>query len=145
VFLAGIIGLICGAAVLLRDEGDWRPGRGTLPALLLALGSLGLWLLGPAMWRAHEPRDPRFWQFFGNTVYLMLGIPFSIAGSLALALLLNDDLLPPSARRTRLVGSLLCAVCGRSRLRSCGGWAARTWRCWRPFYGPWPRSGSPST
>jgi multiple sugar transport system permease protein len=42
----------------------------------------------------------------------MLGIPFSIAGSLALALLLNDDLLPPSARRTRLVGSLLCTMCG---------------------------------
>ncbi|MBL0926332.1 MAG: sugar ABC transporter permease [Phycisphaerales bacterium] len=30
-----------------------------------------------------------FWNYFGNTVYLMIGIPIGIAGSLGLALLLN--------------------------------------------------------
>jgi multiple sugar transport system permease protein len=36
--------------------------------------------------------DPRFWQFFGNTAYLMLGIPVGIAGSLFLAITLSQKL-----------------------------------------------------
>lgn len=32
-----------------------------------------------------------FWNFLGNTLFFMLGIPFSVAGSLALALLLSKD------------------------------------------------------
>lgn len=42
--------------------------------------------------------QPHFWQYFANTVYLMMGIPFSIAGSLAAALLLNNELKPKSRR-----------------------------------------------
>jgi multiple sugar transport system permease protein len=41
---------------------------------------------------AELARDPKFWQFFYNTVYLMAGIPVSIAGSLILALILNQKL-----------------------------------------------------
>ena len=37
-------------------------------------------------------QDPLFWKFCWNTVYLMLAIPFSIAGSLVLALALNQKL-----------------------------------------------------
>jgi multiple sugar transport system permease protein len=36
--------------------------------------------------------DTRFWKFFGNTVYLMAGIPFGIAGSLFLAIILSQKL-----------------------------------------------------
>jgi multiple sugar transport system permease protein len=36
--------------------------------------------------------DPLFWRYLGNTLFLMLGIPLSIAGSLLLALLLNQRL-----------------------------------------------------
>jgi multiple sugar transport system permease protein len=36
--------------------------------------------------------DKRFWQFFGNTIYLMAGIPVAIAGSLFLAIVLNQKL-----------------------------------------------------
>ena len=32
---------------------------------------------------------PRFWQFLGNTFFLMLGLPFAVAGSLGAALLLS--------------------------------------------------------
>lgn len=39
--------------------------------------------------RLFQDRD--FFTFLGNTLYLMLGIPFGIAGSLAAALLLNHD------------------------------------------------------
>src|ERR1051326_3207910 len=35
-------------------------------------------------------QTPEFWLYAINTVYLMIGIPISIAGSLALALLLNQ-------------------------------------------------------
>ncbi len=34
---------------------------------------------------------PDFWQYFGNTMFLMMGIPFSMAGSLGAALLLSKD------------------------------------------------------
>jgi multiple sugar transport system permease protein len=37
-------------------------------------------------------RDERFWNYLINTFYLMLGIPFSIAGSLVLALLLSKPI-----------------------------------------------------
>ena len=37
-------------------------------------------------------QDTYFWQYCWNTVYLMLAIPFSIAGSLILALALNQKL-----------------------------------------------------
>jgi multiple sugar transport system permease protein len=33
--------------------------------------------------------DPLFWKYLWNTIFLMLGIPFGMAGSLILALLLN--------------------------------------------------------
>jgi multiple sugar transport system permease protein len=36
--------------------------------------------------------DPRFWQFFGNTLYMMMGIPLGIAGSLFLAIVLSAKL-----------------------------------------------------
>ncbi|MCD5401753.1 sugar ABC transporter permease [candidate division NPL-UPA2 bacterium] len=36
--------------------------------------------------------DPRFWQYLGNTGFLMLGIPVGMAGSLFLALVMNQRL-----------------------------------------------------
>lgn len=33
--------------------------------------------------------DPQFWQYLGNTLFMLLGLPFAIAGSLAAALLLT--------------------------------------------------------
>ena len=36
--------------------------------------------------------DKRFWGFFGNTLYLMMGIPIAIAGSLFLAIILSQKL-----------------------------------------------------
>ena len=40
-------------------------------------------------WKAH---DPYFWQYLGNTLFLMLNIPFSMAGALILAVMLNKKL-----------------------------------------------------
>lgn len=44
--------------------------------------------------------DHEFWLYFINTVYLMLGMPIAIAGSLGLALLLNMKLRGMSVYRT---------------------------------------------
>jgi multiple sugar transport system permease protein len=41
-------------------------------------------------------QSPYFWQYFGNTLFLMLGIPFGIAGSLGAAILLNNQLKGPN-------------------------------------------------
>ncbi|WP_432799271.1 carbohydrate ABC transporter permease [Poriferisphaera sp. WC338] len=35
--------------------------------------------------------EPNFWKFFGNTLYLMMGIPFFIGASLCAALLLSQN------------------------------------------------------
>lgn len=39
-----------------------------------------------------EAVNPRFWYYIGNTLFLMLGLPVAMAGSLGLALLLNRHL-----------------------------------------------------
>lgn len=51
--------------------------------------------------------DARFWKYLWNTVVLMTGIPVAIAGSLALALLLAEDL-PLTGPRARRLGTGLC-------------------------------------
>jgi multiple sugar transport system permease protein len=40
----------------------------------------------------YEPNDPFFWQYLYNTVFLMMAIPFTLAGSLALAIALNQKI-----------------------------------------------------
>jgi multiple sugar transport system permease protein len=39
-----------------------------------------------------EAQDPLFWKYLWNTMYLMVGIPFSMAGSLILAMALNQKI-----------------------------------------------------
>jgi multiple sugar transport system permease protein len=44
--------------------------------------------------------DPEFWIYFINTIYLMLGMPLAIAGSLLLAVLLSQKLRGVAVYRT---------------------------------------------
>jgi multiple sugar transport system permease protein len=48
-------------------------------------------------------QSPDFFQYLGNTFYLMLGIPFGIAGSLGVAILLNGKLHGPNGRHYRRI------------------------------------------
>lgn len=91
-------------------EEGFAVGLALLPPLgfAVAVGLLGA-LHGP-MWAAYEPNDARFWLYLYNTVYLMLALPFSVAGSLALALLLNERLPLASGSRYAAVG--LCGLGG---------------------------------
>lgn len=88
----------------------WPMAMGAFPALAAIIGTLGLWYLHPAMWEAYVPNDLRFWQYLYNTIYLMLGLPLAIGGSLMLALLLNDTL--PIRAGQGMIGATLCVVCG---------------------------------
>ncbi|HOE67812.1 MAG TPA: sugar ABC transporter permease [Candidatus Hydrogenedentes bacterium] len=45
-------------------------------------------------------QDPQFWLYFVNTIYFMIGIPVSIAGSLFLAVLLSQKLRGMTIYRT---------------------------------------------
>ena len=56
--------------------------------------------------------DPQFWRDLGNTFYLMLGLPFAMAGSLGAALLLTRV----SRRRTAVLPAL-AAFCALPRRR----------------------------
>jgi multiple sugar transport system permease protein len=81
-----------------------------LPGAAVLAATAGLFLLNGPMWRAYEANDPRFWHYLYNTVYLMLGIPFSVAGSLVLALLLSDSL--PVKKGRAWPAAALCLVSG---------------------------------
>lgn len=64
-----------------------------------------------------------FWEYFGNTVYLMIGIPLGIAGSLVLALLLNARI-APTRPRARTTGAVVAFIVGA--LAVIGTWAVTT-------------------
>ena len=108
--VAGAAGLLGGLAVARWADEPWRRGRGVVPPLVLLIGAAGLAVLHDAAAAAYQPRDPRFWQYFYNALFLMLGMPFSIAGALGLALLLNERL--PASGSRRVSGAALCAVGG---------------------------------
>ncbi len=55
--------------------------------------------------------EPDFWKYLGNTAFLMLGIPFGIAGSLLVAIVLNQDLRGKRGRvRGQLIGGAMLIV-----------------------------------
>ncbi len=53
---------------------------------------------------------PEFWHYLGNTFFLMLGLPFAIAGSLGAALLLTRVTQRPAALRGALVLATLILI-----------------------------------
>jgi len=58
-------------------------------------------------------REPLFWQYLGNTFFLMLGMPFGIGGSLALAVLLSNKLNGPRGeyKRSLLIMAVSLTSC----------------------------------
>ncbi len=71
------------------------------------------WLLG---WSWREGRlvanDPEFWQYFGNTLFLMLAIPLNMLMSLLIAMLLNHSLKGMSLFRTLFYLPTICGGVG---------------------------------
>lgn len=66
-------------------------------SLVMSLSNWNIQRTVPFQWTimqnyADLMRDGQFWVYFVNTAYLMLGIPVAIAGSLFLAILLNQKL-----------------------------------------------------
>ena len=107
VFIAAAISAGFGVVCMRADPGEGRVrfGVAVVPASAVILATVGLYALHRPMWAAYEPRDARFWQYLYNTFYLMLALPLTVAGSLGLALLLNDPL--ALAERRRGMGVLI--------------------------------------
>ncbi|MBN2713845.1 MAG: sugar ABC transporter permease, partial [Planctomycetes bacterium] len=51
--------------------------------------------------------DPKFLQYFGNTLFFMMGIPFGIIGSLGAAMLLSQEL---KGKNNRVFGMLIAGA-----------------------------------
>jgi len=86
--LLGILALFCSMFFLSSDD-EAPSGRGALGPILLLAGLEAIGFVLPLFHRSWEAIDPLFWFYLYNTLYLMIGIPLSIAGSLMLALALN--------------------------------------------------------
>lgn len=84
-FLVFTLGPVVVAAGLSFYHYQLASGKPSLIGLSNFFNLLGLkWAEGKLM-----ARDPYFWKYLGNTLFLMLNIPLSMAGSLLLAILLN--------------------------------------------------------
>lgn len=56
---------------------------------------------------------PQFWQYLGNTFFMMLGLPFAIAGSLAAALLLTRaGATQRNMKPAMIIGTVMMVGCG---------------------------------
>ena len=56
--------------------------------------------------------DPEFWKYLGNTVFLMMGIPVCMAGSMFLAIVLNQKMRGRVFFRTVFFLPSVCAGVG---------------------------------
>lgn len=64
--------------------------------------------------------EDRFWKSLGNTLFMMMGIPFGIAGSLLAAVLLTQDLRGGSRRNTGFIVAGAVLVAGTAMLSLAG-------------------------
>lgn len=110
--IAALIFALLGWVLWSGDTDDPQPAPwlSLLPGVAVLFGLTALALLHRTMWSSYEANDPRFWHYLYNTVYLMLALPFSVAGSLFLAVLLSDTL--PVKRGRAWPAAGLCLVCG---------------------------------
>jgi len=74
--------LVLAAGVILRLRGGVRLG------LAVGIAAVAIFVLLQFL----EPVNERFWYYTGNTFYLLLGLPLSMACSLGLAVLLNQTI-----------------------------------------------------
>lgn len=60
---------------------------------------------------------PQFWQYLGNTFFMMLGLPFSIAGSLGAALLLTRaSKFRYNVKPALMIATVIMVICGLTLL-----------------------------
>lgn len=84
------------AAIFMLPDDD-RPflGRGVAGPLMVAAAMVAIRACHEPFMERWQARDPLFWKYLGNTLFLMFLIPLQIAGSLGLALLLSRRIAVP--------------------------------------------------
>lgn len=70
-------------------------GAGIAGPLLVTAGAVAIRLLHEPFLERWQARDPLFWKYLYNTLFLMFLIPLQIAGSLGLALVLSRTVSTP--------------------------------------------------
>lgn len=98
------------APFYLADSDGRFLGRAAIGPLLLAAGFLIAQVLKEPFFARWEARDALFWYYLYNTLYLMVAIPLTIAGSLVLALILSQPLLRIALRARVILTALLLAA-----------------------------------
>lgn len=102
-----LAGTILWLGLMLGPAWKIRPKSSFLSSILILLALTGTVF---ACGFRYEPVNPRFWQFLGNTFFLLIGLPISMGCSLGLALLLNQAI--PGQRLFRLAVFLPSIVSG---------------------------------
>lgn len=93
------------------SEDAWKLGPGAFPGPLFACSIALIAATRNELWANYELRDPRFWSYLYNTVFMMLGMPFTLLGSLALALLVHKEF-PKISSKSKFAGALGCLGAG---------------------------------
>jgi multiple sugar transport system permease protein len=107
--LLGILAVFSALFFLTCDE-DHSWGRATVGPGVAVVGIELVGFATPSFLAVWEAIDPLFWFYLYNTLYLMIGIPLSIAGSLVLALALNRPLFEMEWAGRMLLAGVLAAV-----------------------------------
>jgi multiple sugar transport system permease protein len=107
--LLGILAVFSAFFFLTCDE-DHSWGRATVGPGVAVVGIELVGFATPPFLAVWEAIDPLFWFYLYNTLYLMIGIPLSIAGSLVLALALNRPLFEMEWAGRMLLAGVLAAV-----------------------------------
>jgi len=111
-----IVAVGCVAAVVRHLLRDYEAGEARRLLLLAGslLGCLGFgWLavkVGYRTFAIWEPNSRTFWLYFYNTVFLMIGLPLSIAGSLVMALILYRTVEVAGWRRRVLLAAAVLVI-----------------------------------
>lgn len=96
------------AVFYIVDDDEEFAGLGIVPAALMLVSILLVRLLRGPFLESWEARDPLFWKYLYNTMYLMFLIPLQIAGSLGLAMLLSKPLAKKGPRARMLTAVFGC-------------------------------------
>ena len=102
--------MLFGCFFFLTDDDSAFAGPAALGPGMITFGIIGIYLLKAPVLARWEPIDPNFYYYLYNTLYLIVAIPITIVGSLALALILSEPILRTRARNKWGLGLILSLI-----------------------------------
>ncbi len=118
--LFGIAWAIASAFSILDDDESFA-GRGIAGPVCVLVAAFAIQAAGEGFNERWQARDPLFWKYLYNTLFLMFLVPLQIAGSLGLALVLARPVVACLPRERVL---LTVVSLGAGLLGLCGLWVS---------------------